>query len=149
VPAALQNRLGIAIGGTVYRAYRQSLAAPAWRALAAQGARPQRLLWASTGTKDPNASDTLYVEALAAPDTINTMPEKTLRAFADHGTVRATMAADGLDADATLARFAEAGVDVHVVAKQLQDEGAQAFVDSWTELLQRIADKRSALAETR
>jgi transaldolase len=149
VPAALQNRLGIAIGGTVYRAYRQSLAAPAWQALAAQGARPQRLLWASTGTKDPNAPDTLYVEALAAPDTINTMPEKTLRAFADHGSVRAPMAADGGDADATLPQFAKAGVDVSTVARQLQDEGAQAFVDSWTELLQRIADKRSALAETR
>jgi transaldolase len=149
VPAALQNRLGIAIGGTVYRAYRESLAAPAWQALAARGARPQRLLWASTGTKDPHASDTLYVEALAAPDTIDTMPEKTLRAFADHGSVRATMAADGGDADATLAQFAAAGIDVHAVAQQLQQEGAQAFVDSWTELLQRIAGKRTALAETR
>jgi transaldolase len=145
----LQNRLGIAICGTVYRAYRESLAAPAWQALAAQGARPQRLLWASTGTKDPKASETLYVEALAAPDTIDTMPEKTLRAFADHGSVGATMAADGGDADATLAQFAAAGIDIHAVAQQLQQEGAQAFVDSWTELLQRIAGKRTALAETR
>jgi transaldolase len=149
VPAPLQNRLGIAIGGTVYRAYRESLAAPAWRALAGQGARPQRLLWASTGTKDPNASDTLYVEALAAPDTIDTMPEKTLRAFADHGNVHSLLAADGGDADATLGEFAKAGVDVNTIARQLQDEGAQAFVDSWTELLQRIADKRAALAESR
>jgi transaldolase len=149
VPANLQNRLGIAIGGTVYRAYRESLAAPAWQALAARGAKPQRLLWASTGTKDPNAPDTLYVEALAAPDTINTMPEKTLHAFADHGHVGALLAPDGGDADATLAQFAKAGVDVGAVARQLQDEGAQAFVDSWTELLQRIGDKRGALAEAR
>jgi transaldolase len=146
VPAPLRNRLGIAIGGTVYRAYRQSLAAPRWRALQSRGAQPQRLLWASTGTKDPNAPDTLYVEALAAPDTIDTMPEKTLRAFADHGQLRKTMAADGGGADETLAQFVRAGVDVDDLAHRLQDEGARAFVDSWTELLKRIADKRHALA---
>jgi transaldolase len=149
VPPALQNRLGIAVGGVTYRAYRQSLASLPWQALAACGARPQRLLWASTGTKDPNASDTLYVEALVAPDTIDTMPEQTLRAFADHGSVRGTLPDDGGDADATLAQFAKAGIDVDEVARQLQDEGAQAFVDSWTELLRRIAGKRHALADTR
>ena len=142
VPDALQNRLGIAVGGVTYRSYRDSLASPQWRALAARGAQPQRLLWASTGTKDPRASDTLYIEALAAPDTINTMPEKTLHAFAEHGTVREAMRPDGGDADAMLAKFAQAGIDVDDVARQLQDEGAQAFVASWTELIQRIADKR-------
>jgi transaldolase len=146
VPAALRNRLGIAVGAATYRAYRQLLNTPRWQALAARGARPQRLLWASTGTKDPDAADTLYVEALAAPDTIDTMPEKTLRAFADHGEVRATLSADGADAFATLAQFAATGVDVNAVARELQDEGAQAFVKSWTELLRRIADKRRALA---
>ena len=95
VPAALRNRLGIAIGRRTYRAYRELLRSPRWQTLAAAGARPQRLLWASTGTKDPHASDTLYVEALAAPDTINTMPEKTLHAFADHGDVSGTLAGDG------------------------------------------------------
>ena len=148
VPAPLRNRLGIAVAGTVYRAYRQALATPAWQALAARGARPQRLLWASTGTKDPNASDTLYVEALAAPETIDTMPEKTLLALADHGRVPATMAADVADADATLAEFAQAGVDIGDVAHELQVEGARAFVESWTALLQRIAEKRHTLAAT-
>ena len=148
VPSTLRNRLGIAVAGTVYRAYRRALEAPDWQALSARGARPQRLLWASTGTKDPHAADTLYVEALAARDTIDTMPEKTLLAFADHGRVRTTMAADGADADATLAQFARAGVDIDDVARQLQVEGARAFVESWTALLQRIAGKRQALADT-
>src|ERR1700684_4610305 len=111
VPAALRNRLGIAIGGRTYRAYRDLLASPSWRKLASAGARPQRLLWASTGTKDPKASDTLYIEALAAPDTINTMPEKTLQAFADHGVIRGVMAEDGRDAEAMLKDFAGAGID--------------------------------------
>ncbi|MEO8536106.1 MAG: transaldolase family protein, partial [Betaproteobacteria bacterium] len=145
VPAALANRLGIAVAGVTYRAYRESLATPAWLALAAKGAMPQRLLWASTGTKDPNAPDTLYVEALAAPDTINTMPEKTLTAFADHGSVRGTLRDDGGDASATLARFAAAGVDIDALASRLQREGAESFTKSWTELLRRIADKRRAL----
>jgi transaldolase len=148
VPASLRNRLGIAMGAATYAAYRELLQSSRWRALAARGARPQRLLWASTGTKDPDASDTLYVEALAAPNTINTMPEKTLRAFADHGKVRGALAADGGDADATLAQFAQAGIDVNHVARELQQEGAQAFVKSWTELLRRIADKRRELVST-
>jgi len=146
VPATLRNRLGIAIGGRTYRAYRELLAAQRWRRLTAAGARPQRLLWASTGTKDPNAPDTLYVEALAAPDTIDTIPEKTLRAFAEHGELKGVMAEDGGDAEAVLARFTQAGIDLDALAQDLQRDGAQAFVKSWQELLQRIADKSQALA---
>lgn len=138
VPAALRNRLGIAVAARTYRAYRDLLASPRWRSLAAAGARVQRLLWASTGTKDPGASDTLYIEALAAPDTIVTIPEKTLHAFAGHGRLEGVMAADGGDADAVLARFAAAGVDVDGLAATLQRDGAQAFVKSWGELLQLI-----------
>ena len=146
VPADLRNRLGIAIAARTYRAYRELLASPRWRTLAAAGARPQRLLWASTGTKDPRASETLYVEALAAPDTINTIPEKTLHAFAEHGELKGTMAEDGGDAEAVLARFTRAGIDVNALAKQLQRDGAQTFVKSWQELLQRIDDKSVVLA---
>jgi transaldolase len=146
IPATLRNRLGIAIGGRTYRAYRELLAAQRWRRLTAAGARPQRLLWASTGTKDPNAPDTLYVEALAAPDTIDTIPEKTLRAFAEHGELKGVMAEDGGDAEAVLARFTQAGIDSDALAQDLQRDGAQAFVKSWQELLQRIADKSRALA---
>ncbi|MGQ0593456.1 MAG: transaldolase [Gammaproteobacteria bacterium] len=146
VPADLRNRLGIAIGQRTYRAYRELLGSKRWHKLAAAGARPQRLLWASTGTKDPPAPDTLYVEALAAPDTIDTMPEKTLRAYAEHGAQRGAMAADGGDAEAMLARFAQAGIDVDALALQLQREGAEAFVKSWKELLERIAGKSAALA---
>ena len=145
VPADLRNRLGIAIGQRTYRAYRDLLASSRWRTLAAAGARPQRLLWASTGTKDPRAPDTLYVEALAAPDTINTMPEETLKAFAEHGAVRAPMALDGGDAEAVLARFAQAGIDLDALALQLQIEGAQSFVKSWNELLGRIAKSIASL----
>ena len=147
VPAELRNRLGIAIAGRTYRAYRELLAAPRWRGLAAAGARLQRLLWASTGTKDPAASETLYVEALAAPDTINTMPEKTLHAFDQHGDIHGAMPVDGGDAEATLARFAGAGIDVDALAIQLQRDGARAFVKSWQELLGRIAEKSAALAQ--
>ena len=146
VPAELRNRLGIAIGARTYRAYRELLASPRWRRLESGGAHPQRLLWASTGTKDPTASDTLYIEALAAPDTINTMPEKTLRAFAEHGELRGIMAEDGGDAEALLARFAQAGIDVDALATKLQRDGAQSFVKSWQELMQRIADKGKMLA---
>ena len=146
VPPALRNRLGIAIGGRTYRAYRELLASPRWRRLAAAGARPQRLLWASTGTKDPRASDTLYIEALAAPDTIDTIPEKTLRAFAEHGQVNAVMAEDGGDAEAVLADFARADIDIDALAGELQRDGAQAFVKSWQELMTRIAAKSNALA---
>jgi transaldolase len=148
-PPELSNRLGIAIGGRTYRAYRELLASPRWRKLAAAGARPQRLLWASTGTKDPKASDTLYVEALAAPDTIDTMPEKTLRAFIDHGKIKGVMAEDGGDAEEVLASFAKADIDIDALALELQRDGAQAFVKSWNELLKRIADKSEALAEAR
>jgi transaldolase len=146
VPVDLHNRLGIAIAGQTYRAYRELLGSPRWRRLAASGARPQRLLWGSTGTKDPNASDTLYVEALAAPDTINTIPEKTLLAFADHGKVRGTMAEDGGDADAVRARFEKAGIDTEALALQLQRDGARAFVKSWEQLMARIETKGEALA---
>jgi len=146
VPPDLRNRLGIAIGGRTYRAYRELLASPRWKKLAAAGARPQRLLWASTGTKDPKASDTLYVEALAAPDTIDTMPEKTLRAFAEHGQIKGVMAEDGGDAEAVLASFTKAGIDTAALALELQRDGAQAFTKSWTELMTRIADKSDALA---
>ena len=145
VPEALRNRLGIAVGARTYRAYRELLASPRWSRLAAAGALPQRLLWASTGTKDPAAPDTLYVEALAAPDTIDTMPEKTLRAVADHGRLRGVLAADGGDAEDVLAEFARAGVDVDALAADLQREGAASFVKSWHQLLQRIAEKSAAL----
>lgn len=146
LPAELHNKLGIAVAQRTYRAYRELLASPRWKKLAAAGAQPQRLLWASTGTKDPAASDTLYVEALAAPDTINTVPEKTLRAFADHGKVRSAMAEDGGDAEATLQELVQAGVDLDALAERLQQEGAASFVKSWKQLLQRIADKTQALA---
>jgi transaldolase len=144
LPPPLQNRLGIAVGGQTYRAWRELLATPRWQRLAAAGAQPQRLLWASTGTKDPAAPDTLYVNAFAAPGTINTMPEKTLLAFSDHGRLQGVMAADGGDADATIAAIGAAGVDVAALARQLQEEGAQAFVKSWQQLLERIASKAAA-----
>jgi transaldolase len=146
VPAALQNRLGIAVAQRTYRAYRRVLASPRWAALAAAGARPQRLLFASTGTKDPHAADTLYVEALAAVDTVNTIPEKTLTAFADHGRVGGLLAADGGEAEAALARFRLAGVDDVALAAQLQREGAESFDKSWKDLLHRLAAKRAALS---
>ena len=146
VPNELRNRLGIAIAGRAYRAYREMLASPRWRKLAAAGARPQRLLWASTGSKDPKASETLYLEALAAPDTIDTTPEKTLLAFAQRGAVAGAMRDDGGDAESVLAHFAQAGVEIGALALKLQLEGAQAFVKSWQALMQRIADKSKALA---
>lgn len=145
VPAPLHNRLGIAIGRRVYRTYRELYATPRWAALAAAGARPQRLLWASTGMKDPNARATLYVEAFAAPDTIDTMPEKTLHALAEHGDIKGAMPADGGDAEAVLAEFVQAGVDLDALAARLQREGAEAFVKSWQQLMQRIADKSAGL----
>ncbi len=146
VPAELHNRLGIAIAKATYREYHAVLASPLWRALAAEGARPQRLLWASTGTKDPTASDTLYVEALAAPDTINTMPEKTLLAFADHGQLAGQLPPDGGDADAVLAEFTRAGVDHAALATRLQHEGAASFDASWRDLLDCLAAKRATLS---
>ena len=146
-PATLRNRLGIAIAARTYRAYRELLRSPRWIKLASAGAKPQRLLWGSTGNKDPQASPTLYVEALAAPDTINTMPEKTLLALAEHGQVGGVMPDDGGDSDTVIARFAEAGVDIDALAAQLQQEGAQAFVKSWDALLGRIVEKSEVLAD--
>jgi len=148
VPDDLRNRLGIAIGGRTYRAYCDLLDSKRWRDLAAAGAHVQRLLWASTGSKDPKASDTMYVEALAAPDTINTMPEKTLLAFAAHGALNLTLSRDGGDCEAVLARFAKAGVDIDALAAKLQIDGARAFVKSWQELMQLIATKSQALTGT-
>ena len=145
--AALPNQLGIAVAGRTYRAYRELLASPRWKELLTAGAHPQRLLWGSTGTKDPQMSKSFYVEALAAPDTINTMPEKTLRAYAEQGQPSAGMADDGGDAESVLQRFAQARVDVDALATRLQNEGAQAFVKSWQALMQRIADKSQSLAD--
>jgi transaldolase len=143
VPAELRNRLGIAVGGCTYEAYRELLRSERWQRLAAAGARPQRLLWASTGTKDPDAPKTLYVEALAAPDTINTMPDETLVEFARHGAVKGTLPEDASEARATLERFGKAGIDVDALAAQLQRDGAEAFVKSWKSLMDGIAAKRS------
>jgi transaldolase len=138
-PAELRNRLGIAVGERTYRAYRELLDSERMQRLANEGARPQRLLWASTGTKDPDASDTLYVEALAAPFTVNTMPEKTLLAVADHGEVGEPLPADGGDAEDTLRAFGDAGIDVDALAARLQTEGAETFVASWRELLDTVS----------
>jgi transaldolase len=146
VPADLVNRLGIAIAGRIYRAHCDLLKSKRWRDIAAAGAVKQRMLWASTGVKDPKAPQTLYVEALAAPDTIDTMPEKTLLAFAKEGKVGAAMAPDGVEAEKVLARFTAAGIDLDALAKQLQLEGAQSFVKSWKELMQSLIDKSKALA---
>jgi transaldolase len=141
VPANLRNKLGIAIAQRTYKTYRSLLDSSSWQRMLEAGARPQRLLWASTGTKDPAASDLLYVKALAAPFTINTMPEPTLNALADHGDIESTMAADGGDCEEVLTRFAEAGIDIDALATQLQDEGAKSFVKSWNDLLVCIASK--------
>jgi transaldolase len=149
VPAALRNRLGIAIAMRTYKAYRDLLASARWRNLAASGALPQRLLWASTGTKDPAAPDVLYIEALAAPDTIDTMPEKTLLAFADHGKVKDAMRFDGGNAEAMLAEFARNGVDDGALAADLQREGTAAFAKSWRDLMSRVASKSETLTKAR
>jgi transaldolase len=148
VPAPLQNRLGIAIARQTYRMYRELLASSRWSGLAARGALPQRLLWASTGTKDPKAPDVLYLEALAAPDTIVTIPDATLLAFADHGKVGDVLPADGGDADAVVESFGQAGVDVAALGEKLQRDGAAAFVTSWKDLMDRIAAKAEALRRT-
>ena len=149
-PDPLRNRLGIAVAQRTYRAYRQLLDSPAWRPLADAGAPPQRLLWASTGTKDPHASDVLYVEALAAPDTIDTMPDATLLAFADHGKIERMLSADadGRNADAVVAQFRQAGIDPNALAERLQREGAASFTESWKDLMGCIADKRGAGASS-
>ena len=145
VPENLQNQLGIAIARRTFKAYRDLLNSERWQRIYNFGARPQRLLWASTGTKDPKASDILYVKAMASPFTVNTMPEGTLKAFADHGEIGATLQPDGGDSEAVIAEFTKAGVDVDALAARLQDEGAKSFVKSWDELMEVIAQKSAAL----
>jgi transaldolase len=147
VPDPLKNQLGIAIAKRTYKAARALLSSARWQRAYNAGARPQRPLWASTGTKDPQASDVLYVKALAAPFTVNTMPEGTLKALADHGQLDDIMPADGGDCEEVLARFAKAGVDLDALAAQLQDEGAKSFVKSWNELMEVIASKSVDLAK--
>jgi transaldolase len=145
-PDELRNRLGIAVGKRTYRAYREMLESDRWLRLANEGARPQRLLWASTGTKDPDASDVHYIEGLASPFTINTMPDKTLVAFADHGTVPEPLPADGGDSIETLKAFNDAGIDTDALARKLQRDGAEAFSKSWHEMLDTISSEREKLA---
>jgi transaldolase len=145
VPPALTNRLGIAIAQRTYKAYRDLLGSGRFQRAANAGARAQRLLWASTGTKDPKASDILYVKALAAPFTVNTVPEGTLQAFADHGAVGETLAADGGDCEEVLASFAKAGIDIDALAARLQDEGAASFVKSWNDLMACINSKSATI----
>jgi transaldolase len=145
VGAELKNKLGIAVVQEAYVAYLELLDSPRMQRLMNEGARPQRALWASTGTKDPEASDTLYIEAFASPLTVNTMPEKTLIAFADHGKVGEPLARDGGDSKEILAAFEAAGVDVAALALRLQVEGADAFVKSWRSLLEQISTKSQAL----
>jgi transaldolase len=147
VPDALRDRLGIAIAKRTYKAYRALLGSPRWQRVYNAGGRPQRLLWASTGTKDPKASDVLYIKALAAPFTVNTMPEGTLKALADHGELGPMLPADGGDCEAVLTEFARAGIDIDALAAQLQDEGAKSFVKSWNELMAVIASKSAILAK--
>jgi transaldolase len=144
-PESLRNRLGIAIGMRTYQAYRSQLDSPRWQRVFNVGARPQRLLWASTGTKDPNASDILYVKALAAPFTVNTMPEGTLKALAGHTELGSILPADGGDCEEVLAEFTKAGIDIDALAAQLQDEGAKSFVKSWNELMGVIESKSAAI----
>ena len=147
VPAELLDKLGIAIAKRTYKAYREFLASPRVQAIAKAGFNPQRLLWASTGTKDPKASDVLYIKSLAAPNTVNTMPEGTLKALADHGDIGGVLPADGGDCEQVLAQFAKAGVDIDALGAQLQEEGAKSFDDSWKELLGVIASKSAAIAK--
>jgi len=145
VPAELTNRLGIAVAQRTYKAYREFLASSRFLRAANAGALPQRLLWASTGTKDPRASDILYIKALAAPFTINTIPDATLKAFDDHGEVEATLAPDGGDCERVLADFVKAGIDIGALAAKLQDDGATNFVKSWKDLMSRIESKGIAI----
>ena len=145
VPDALRDQLGIAIAKRTYKAYSDLLTSPRFMRSYNAGARPQRLLWASTGTKDPKASDILYIKALAAPLTVNTMPQGTLKAFTDHGEAGATMPVDGGDCEEVLARFAKAGIDPDALAAQLQDDGADSFVKSWNDLMALIKSKSAVL----
>jgi transaldolase len=145
VPEALNNQLGIAVAKRTYKAYLDLLSSPRWMRAYNAGARPQRLLWASTGTKDPKASATLYITALAAPFTVNTMPEGTLKALAEPGGAGTTMPANGGDCEEVLARFAGARIDVSALAARLQDEGAKSFVNSWNDLMDVIGSKSDVL----
>jgi len=145
VPEDMRDTLGIAIGKRTYKAYCDLLATPRWQNIVKAGYNPQRLLFASTGTKDPKASDILYIKGLAAPNTVNTMPEATLKAMADHGEIAGVLPPDGGDCEQVLAKFAKAGVDVDALAKQLQTDGAKSFVDSWKDLLSVIASKSAVL----
>ena len=146
-PESLRAQLGVAIGQRIYKTYRELLASARWQRAFNFGARPQRLLWASTGTKDPQASDLLYVNSLASPFTVNTMPEATLKSLADHGQPGTLLAADGGDSEQVLAAFVKAGVDIDALAARLQDEGAKAFTKSWNELMDVIASKSATLQE--
>jgi len=148
VPKNLNNQLGIAVASRTYKAYRQLLSSPRWQRAFNLGTRPQRLLLASTGTKDPNASDVLYVKALAAPFTVNTMPEATMLALADHGELGSILAADGGDCEKILAEFADAGIKLEALAARLQEEGAKSFVKSWSDLMAVIEAKGSELMQT-
>ena len=141
VPDQLRDQLGIAVAKRTYKAYQNLLGSRRWQRVYNAGARPQRLLWASTGTKDPTASDILYVEALAAPFTVNTMPEATLKALAEHASLRPPLPSDGGDCEARFAEFSKAGIDVDALAARLQDEGAKSFVKSWNDLLEVITSK--------
>jgi transaldolase len=146
VPGELRDRLGIAVSQQSYKAYRDALESDRWQRLEGQGARPQRLLFASTSNKDPQASDVLYMGALAAPNTVNTVPEETLLAFANHGQVDHAMPRDGGDSEQVLVSITRAGIDVAALARELQDQGAKGFVDSWKDLLGAIEAKSKALA---
>jgi transaldolase len=145
VPEALRSKLGIAIAQRTYKAARELLNSPRWQRVYNEGARPQRVLWASTGTKDPKASDVLYVHALAAPNTVNTMPENTLKALGTYTEVGSIMADDGADCEEVIAEFAKAGIDADALAAELQEEGAKSFVKSWDELMGVIESRSGAL----
>jgi transaldolase len=145
VPRKLKNKLGIAIAERTYRECRSLLGSPRWHRVYNAGAYPQRLLWASTGTKDPAVSDLLYVMALAAPFTVNTMPEATLKALASHKELGSILPADGGDCEEVLSQFANAGIEVDALAAQLQEQGAKSFVKSWNELMTEIASKSIVL----
>jgi len=143
----LRDKLGIAVAQRTYKAYVDLLATPRWKAIKAAGYNPQRLLWASTGTKDPRASDTLYITSLAAPNTVNTMPEGTLKALADHGQIGGVMDINGADCEDVIAKFARQGIDVNELAARLQEEGAKSFTDSWNELMKVIESKSMVLTQ--
>src|SRR5262249_5313882 len=145
VPAELKNRLGIAVAKRTYKAYRELLGSPRWERIYNAGARPQRLLWASTGTKDPKASDVLYIKALAAPFTVNIITRDTFKALSNHGDLREIMSADGGDCEAVLDQFAAAGIDIDELGVKLQDDGAKSFVSSWNDLMEVIASKSAKL----